>query len=283
MSIQLVSPHLIDLPPEARKVSADAARALADSFQKIGQRQAIELIASGDRYRLVFGAKRLAAAALLDIEVKAEVRAPEDFEDEAAIRLTSISENFFRHSLTALERSVDVADWCAIWRAAHPMKPGRKPKGELSAKLALNSDDDPDMEISEQFAGSFSEAAQRFLNITRREVFRALKIAGIPADLRERIALDAELAGNQSALLDIAAEPYERAARIVELIIDGKAATVTEAICIIDQTPRSNPPAPWEKLTDRFARLKPAEQEAFFSMNEAAILRWVAERKAARR
>lgn len=283
MNIQFVSTHLIDVPVEAKKVSADAARALADSFAKIGQRQPIELVATPTGYRLVFGAKRLAAAVLLGVDINAIVRQPDEFADEAAIRLTSISENFYRHSLTALERSIDVADWCGIWRAAHPTKPGRKSKNELSDNLALNSADDEQLEIADGFAGSFSEAAQRFLNITRREVFRSLKIAGIPADLREAIALHEDLAKNQQALLDIAAQPYERAARIVELLGDGQAATVTDAIAIIDQLPRSNPPAPWEKVSDRFTRLKPADQEQFFSLNEAAILRWVAERKAARK
>lgn len=284
MITQLISPQLIDLPAEAKKVSADAARALAESFEQIGQRQPIELIATGDRYRLVFGAKRLAACVLLNTDVMAVIRRQDEFASEAEIRLTSISENFYRHDLTVLERSVDVADWCTIWRAAHPTKPGRKSKAEeLSANLAPNSNDDVALELADHFSGSFSEAAQRFLNITRREVFRSLKIASIPADLREPISLHDDLARNQAALLEIATQPYERAARIVELLVEGKVATVADAIVIIDELPKSNPPAPWEKLNDRFTRLKPTEQEAFFAIHEAAILRWIADRKAARR
>ena len=283
MKIELLSTALIDVPKEAKVAYPDAIAALAESFQQIGQRVPVEVIASADgRYRLVFGVKRLHAALQLDIPIAAIVRQPDEFASEADIRLTEISETLYRHDITALEHSVDVADWCAIWRAAHPAKPGPKPKNELSAESALNSDD-AFVETAEAFSGTFSEAAQRFLKISRRNVYNALKIASIPADLRERMAVLPSLADNQVALLDIAAQPYERAARIVDLIVDGKAASVADAIAIIDEVPRSNPPAVWEKLNDRFTRLKPNEQDAFFAMNEAAVMRWVAERKAARR
>jgi hypothetical protein len=283
MQIELLSPELIDVSSDAKKVSPDAVQALAESFQQIGQRVPVEVVAGKDgRFRLVFGAKRLAAAYRLGIDISAIVRQPDEFANDAQVRLTSISETLYRHELTALEYSIDVADWCAIWRAANPVRRGPKPKQELSAESALNSDEET-VATAEAFAGTFSEAAQRFLKISRRNVFNALKIAGIPADLRERITLDDGLADNQQTLLDIAAEPYERAARIVELLVSGEAVSFAQAIEIIDQLPRTNPPAPWERVNDRFTRLKPNEQEAFFSMNEAAVMRWVAERKAARR
>lgn len=283
MQIEILSPKLIDVSSDAKKVSTDAVQALAESFQTIGQRVPVEVVAEpAGRFRLVFGAKRLAAAASLGINISAIVRQPDEFANDAQIRLTSISETLYRHELTALEWSVDVADWCAIWRAAHPVKRGRKPKDEMSADSALNSDDDI-AETAEAFSGTFSEAAQRFLKISRRNVFNAIKIAGMPADLRERITFDDALADNQQSLLDIAGQSYDRASRIVELLISGEASSVAHAIAIIDDAPRTNPQAPWEKLNDRFTRLKPNEQDAFFVMNEGAVMRWVAERKAARR
>ncbi|MCM0751011.1 hypothetical protein DEA98_05285 [Brucella pseudogrignonensis] len=280
MKTDFVSTALIDVPADAKKVPIDAARAIADSFLQIGQRQPIEVISTdNDRYQLVFGAKRLAAAKLIERDVMVIIRHPDEFKHEAETRLVGIAENFYRHSLTALERSVDVADWCTIWRTAHPVKRGPKAKAELSTNLELNSNDTELLEVSSEFSLSFSEAAQRFLTISRNEVFRSFKIAGIPADLRERISIFQPLANNQQALLLIAAEPYERASRIVELILDGQAQTVTDAVSIIDELPRVNEQAPWEKIADRFARLKPAEQISFFVLHEAAILRWVADRK----
>ncbi len=283
MQIELLSPELIDVSSDAKKVSTDAIQALAESFQQIGQRVPVEVVVGTEgRYRLVFGVKRLAAASSLGMPISAIVRQPAEFANEAQIRLTSISETLYRHELSALEHSIDVADWCAIWRAANPVRRGPKPKQELSADSALNSDDETSA-TAEAFSGTFSEAAQRFLKISRRNVFNALKIASIPGELRDRIALDDGLADNQQTLLEIASQPYERAARIIELLISGEAANYADAIAVLDQIPRANPLAAWEKLNDRFTRLKPNEQDAFFSLNEASVMRWVAERKAARR
>lgn len=282
MKHDIISTALIDVSADYKRVPDDAARAIADSIAQIGQRQPIEVIATKtDRFQLVFGAKRLAACKLLSRDVMVIIREPDEFKDEAETRLVGIAENFYRHSLTALERSVDVADWCTIWRTAHPVKRGRKAKAEISDNLSPNSDDDEIIDTSNEFALSFSEAAQRFLGINSREVFRATKIASISAELRERITLHQALANNQQALLAVAAEPYERASKIVEIILDGKAQTVADAVAIIDGIPPVNEPARWEKLSDGFARLKPTEQDAFFKLNEAAILRWIAERRAA--
>ena len=280
MKHDIISTALIDVPADFKKVPNDAAQAIAESIAQIGQRQPIEVIATGtERFQLVFGAKRLTACKLLSRDVMVIIRDPDEFKDEAETRLVGIAENFYRHSLTALERSVDVTDWCTIWRTAHPVKRGRKAKVELTDNLSPNSDDAL-IDISNEFTLSFSEAAQRFLNINSREVFRASKIASISADLRERITLHHSLANNQQALLAIAAEPYERASKIVEIILDGKAQSIVDAVAILDGIPPANEPARWEKISDNFARLKPAEQEAFFKINEAAILRWVAERRA---
>lgn len=282
MKHDIISTALIDVPADYKKVPNDAACAIADSIQQIGQRQPIEVIETKTgRFQLVFGAKRLAACKMLSREIMVIIRQPDEFKDEAETRLVGIAENFYRHSLSAMERSVDVADWCTIWRTAHPTKRGPKSKTELSTNLVLNADDDDILESCNDFTLSFSEAAQRFLKINRNEVFRSFKIAGISADLRERISIHQPLADNQQALLSIAAEPYERASRIVELILDGKAQSFVEAIAIIDERPHVNEPASWEKIADRFSRLKPNDQNAFFKLHEAAVLRWIAERKAA--
>lgn len=281
MKHDVISPLLIDVPSEYKKVPDDAATAIAESISEIGQRQPIEVIDTGnDRFQLVFGAKRLAACIILNRDVMVIIRDLTEFKDQAEPRLIGIQENFYRHSLTALERSMDVADWCAIWRAAHPVKRGRKPNSELTDNLSVNSGDVEDLETSNAFSVSFSEAASRFLKINAREVFRALKIAKIPADIRDRINTFPALADNQQTLIAIAAEPYERANKIVELILDGVAQTYADALAIIDQAARINTPAPWEKMANSFSRLKPSEQNSFFSLHEAAVMRWFAERKA---
>jgi ParB family chromosome partitioning protein len=275
---------LVDVPADHRKVHPDAAQALAENTAIHGQRQPIEVIAIDGRYRLVFGATRLAAAAINDWEaLPAIVKQPADFKSEAGIRLVTIAENFYHRSLTALDRSVDIADWCAIWKATQPqVKPGPKPSKDgtqqLSAKLALNSADADLADAGEAFAISFSEAAQNALGLSRRSVFRALKIAGLTAEIRDRIALH-PIADNQQELLALCPEPFERQGRIVDLILSGEAGSVAQALDIIAERPVAIIQAAWEKVADRFARLKQAEQDNFFQLHESAILRWVAERK----
>ena len=189
-----------------------------------------------DGYRLVFGALRLEAVRKLNrAEIRAEVKTPEQFPSEASERLAAISENMLRDELTMLDRSLAIADWCGIYRAAQPqLKPGPKPaalKAELSLNLILNSDDTELSAISGQFSASFSQAAQSFLGISRAAVFRALKIASIVSPIRDRIVFHA-LADNQVELLMLAAEPIERQKAILDLILGNKALGVADAIDI---------------------------------------------------
>ncbi|WP_428429493.1 ParB/RepB/Spo0J family partition protein [Pararhizobium sp.] len=275
---------LVDVPADHRKVHPDAAQALAENTALHGQRQPIEVIETAGRYRLVFGATRLAAAGINNwTALPAIVKQPEDFKNEAGIRLVTIAENFYHRSLTALDRSVDIADWCAIKKATQPqVKPGPKPArlgtAELSANLALNSADTELADTGEAFAVSFSEAAQNALGLSRRSVFRALKIASLAAELRDRIALHA-IADNQQELLSLAGEPFDRQAKIVDLILAGEVGSVAQALDALAERPIAVVRAPWEKVSDRFTRLKPTEQDSFFQLHEAAVLRWTAERK----
>ena len=116
MKNDIIQTSLIDVPADYKKLSSDAVDAIAESISQIGLRQPIEVVATGERYQLVFGAKRLAACIKLDLPVSAVVREVDEFKDQSDMRLVGIAENFYRHSLTALERSVDVADWCTIYR-----------------------------------------------------------------------------------------------------------------------------------------------------------------------
>lgn len=259
-----IDPSVVDVPPGRRKLDPAWVETLAGEFQARGQKVAIEVIATGDRYRLVFGGHRLAAAQLIGRLVRAEIKTLGDFASEAEITLAEIVENLARRELSVLDRAVDIARWREVYEATHLIaKPGRKAKpladDELSAKFALN----------------FSEAAQQAFGLSRRAVFLAAKIATIAAEVRDRIALHS-IADNQSELLALAAEPADRQAAIAALLTSEppQATSVAEAIATIDRTPRVRPAAAWEQLSDKFSRLKPVDQERFFELHEAAFLQW---------
>lgn len=263
----------IDVRPGRRRIDPSWVKTLAELMKGSADCQPIEVVQRGERYDLVFGGHRLAAAQAKGwAEIPTIVKQPADFADEAEIVLREITENLARRELSALDRAVDVARWREVYEAAHgTVRKGRPAK---LVQVAPISD-----EHAERFASSFSEAARRALGINRDIIKRALRIASIAEDLRTLIALH-PIADNQSELLQLAAEPVERQREIVELLtrVALPAASVADAIAILDRTPERPREAAWKALSTKFSRLKEAEQDRFFALHEAAIRRWLAGR-----
>ncbi|QHW25852.1 ParB-like nuclease domain-containing protein [Rhizobium leguminosarum bv. viciae 248] len=273
---------LVDLSSDQRKYSQTTIQAMAENIAVFGQRQAIEVVTLGDRYQLVFGKLRFEAISFLgQAEIRANVKRQEEFSAQVTPRLVSIVENMARSELTKLDRSIAIADWCALYRAAQgPLKPGPKSasaeRAELSLNLILNSADTELMAASAAFSASFSEAAQHFLGVSRAAVFRALKIAAIPGLQRDRIALH-PLADNQSELTALADEPADRQAAILDLILGERARNVAEALGLLDERPRVTKHS-WELVAEKFARMVEPDQDRFFDLQEPAIVRWMAKK-----
>ena len=121
------------------------------------------------------------------------------------------------------------------------------------------------------------------LGVSERSVFVALEIAkGIAAPIRARIAAH-PIADRQIELIALAHEPEARQTQIVDLLLDPESGvhSVADAIAALDRRPRPSRAEPWEKLSGTFARLKPAQQRAFFEAHLDAITLWLAQRKKA--
>ncbi|MER8945727.1 ParB N-terminal domain-containing protein [Mesorhizobium sp. M0959] len=249
-----------------RRLDPSWVETLSDLFAGQGQLQPIEVIAEGDRFRLVYGAHRLAAARLIGWKtVRAIVKQAKDFADEAEITLREITENLARRELSALDRAVDIARWREVYEATHLVaKPGPKAKPLLAEELTA------------KFAVNFSVAATTAFGLSERSIFNAVKIASIPASVRDLIALH-PVAGNQSELLALAAEPVVRQEQIAALLTaePPQAGSVADAIAILDRTPKPAAAPRWLKLADDFSKIKPSEQDRFFELHEAAIQRWM--------
>ncbi|QDY99093.1 ParB N-terminal domain-containing protein [Nitratireductor mangrovi] len=271
MSEQELPVDQIRVPAGRRRLDPDWVETLAWLIAEQGQKQAIEVIAESEGYRLVFGAHRLAAARQAGFAtIRGMVKDAEAFANEFEVTLREITENLARRELSVLDRSVDIARWREVYEATNTIAGRGRPKKRTDAD---------DEEKSRKFATLFSEVAQKTLGVRRDSIFRALRIARIPAAVRDRIALHA-IADNQSELLLLAGEAPERQEQIAALLTGDppKAATVGEAIALIDRTaPRSSAPR-WQKLSTAFSRLKPSEQSRFFELHEAAITRWLSER-----
>ncbi|RUW38736.1 hypothetical protein EOA37_23075 [Mesorhizobium sp. M2A.F.Ca.ET.015.02.1.1] len=229
----------------------------------------------GAKYKLIFGGHRLAAKVQLGhAEIDAFVRDPKDVANDRQLRKREIAENLIRRQLSVLDRAVDIADWRNIYDAEH----GTGKAGRKKARPVEIAEDD---ELSARFALNFSDAAQAVLGISRRSVFHALKIATIPAPVRESISLHA-VADNQTELLLLAAEKPERQeaiARLLTLEAEDAPKTVADAIAVIDRTPKPAAAPKWEKVATGFAQLKESDQHRFFALHEAAIRQWLKGRK----
>lgn len=264
----------IDASARLRKALPSRIEALAEDIDQHGLLTPIEVVGSLDNggYRLVYGAHRLAAVKLLGWEtIPAVVHAPDAFADTAQERLREIRENLMRFELNPLERAVAIAAWRDIYEAAN----GKVSRGGDRRKKQLVQDLD---EQSAKFALCFSDAAQAAFGLSSRAIYLALKIATIPHDIRERIA-DSALAGNQSELLRLADQSPDRQAQIVGMILAEPplANAVDEALAVIDKVPQRQVADPLAKISDKFCRLKRAEQYRFFELHRKAIEQWLSE------
>lgn len=272
LNVREIEIDLVDAGGRLRTLDPRWVQTLAENIEAYGQQSPVEAVAVADRYRLVFGAHRLAAIKSLGRRtilavVKPAAAAARDIDE----RLREIAENLVRRELSVLDHAVHVAAWREIYETIKPVPKRGRPKTMTADKAAE--------EMSAKFVTNFSEAAQAAMGVSRRAVFRALKIASIAPELRDRIAAH-PIAGNQSELLTLAAETPARQASIVALLVaeEPRASTVAEAIAIIDKLPPAERLAPFERLADGFARLKPAERDRFFELHAEDIEAWIARR-----
>lgn len=110
----------IEVGDRLREIDPDYAALLADSLDEHGQMQPIEVRGTpGGRlpFGLVTGGHRIAAARLLGWTA---LDARTFTGTELQARLREIDENLMRHELTALDRSVFLAERKAVWDAVHP-------------------------------------------------------------------------------------------------------------------------------------------------------------------
>lgn len=278
MRIEDIQIHLIDIPEDRRVVDLMWAEAFSSDMVVNGQITPIEVVQTGERYRLISGAHRIEARKLLGAShVTAEVRDIGEFKDETDLILREIAENMMRRGLSVLDKAWDIFRWRGVYERAHgAVKAGRK-------KNRVKSDPISDAEIdaaAEAFAESFTAAAQAALGFNKEAIKRFLRIASIPRDLQKRIALHASIADNQSELLALAAQAPERQTQIVALLLaePPAAASVAAAIAIMDRVPPVAPAEPWAKLSDKFARLTNEGKRRFLDEHWDLIEDMLAER-----
>lgn len=267
--IEPISVDLIDTPNRLRTADPARVEALAGMISEVGQLQPIEVVETGERFRLVFGLHRLEAVRSLKLPtVDARIKDAATAIGEAEIRLREILENVGQRPLTKLDRAVHLAAWKDVHEALNPVR------GKRDGTISLE-----DFQ-SAKFAQRFSDAVQQRLGLSPRSVQLAVYIArGIGPEIRERIALT-WLADHQRELEELAAEPAKRQTKIVDLLFADppKASSIAGAVAILDKI-QSAPPSPVARVSGAFARLPQREQWSFFDANATLIDAWLAERR----
>lgn len=259
----------IDATGRLRTIDPEWVDALAEDFRVEGHQTPIEVLKIESGFRLVYGGHRLAAAKKVGwTEIRAEVKTLDEFVDESRIRLREIKENMLSRGLSALDRAVNLATWKEIYEATNKTA-GHGGKRRGSAEEAKLQD----------FATRFSASAAKVLGISERSVALAVQIATkIDGGIRERLALHA-VADNQSELLRLSQEPKKRQGDIASLLLSEppQAATVVEAIAVLDRVPQPRTLKPHERISEKFSALPEREQRAFFSLHRDRFEAWLAE------
>lgn len=259
----------ITIPPgRLRSIRWWWVDALAEMISQSGKTEAIEVVEAGTGYSLVAGRHRFEAAKKLEREtIPAEIWP----EGEADVRLREVFENLGRLELTALDRCTHIAEWKAIYEALHGRRARGRPK--KSGNLAAFSDDG-------ELPRRFTDEAQEKLGLSDRGIRRSVIIAeGVQGAIRSRLA-DTKLADNQRELELLAQQPVDRQAAILDLVLadPADAASVAEAIAILDGRPLSGSEAKWQRLAGTFGRLAKKEQFSFFDAHAELVDAWLAAR-----
>lgn len=120
---------LIDAGTRLRVIDPAWVEVFKEELASDGLLEPIRVAPRGERFLLVAGARRLAAAAALGwTEIEARIASAETGADETASLLAEIKADLMRGELTALEHAVYVAAWCGVYREAQgPRKRGPKP------------------------------------------------------------------------------------------------------------------------------------------------------------
>jgi ParB family chromosome partitioning protein len=264
----------IDAGNRLRTLDPAWVNLLAEEIAADGLQEPIRVVERADGYRLIAGARRLAAHVQLGRqEIAAIVKPAGSLATDAELRLAEIKAEMLHGDLTVLERG----RYLAAWREAHeqlhpPPKRGRKP-----AKAGA----DALQELSAQCANIFSDAAKAALGLSQRTIYLLLKIASIDVQAAATIARHPS-ADKRGELLLLAEQSAPMQVAIASMLTaePAQAETVAEALALLGATSAAQPEPVYARLSERFARLPEREQFAFFALHEDVIDLWIAQRPA---
>ncbi len=257
---------LIDVP-EGRLSAARAARVetIAKTSRAIGLLQPVNVEAGEDgRFRLIAGAKRLAALIKAgEAEIDDRVIAAGTL-DEAGRRLIEIVENLDRQDLTKLER----AEHLVALKSAHEVRfPDTKRGGRRG-----NQHSGGVVRQSEIFA--FSQEAAEMTGLSRRAIEVAVQIvSALCEDSKVRLR-GSWLEDHQAGLKLLSEQKPAVQGRILDILFASppEAASVADALALVEgRRLLSTAEKLFASTLGNWSRLSERQRASFLDTHEAAI------------
>lgn len=226
--------------------------AIAMSMAKLGQQNALLVAKSGDNYKLVAGAHRLAAAKKLGWEKVAAVVVDGT---NLELRLHEIDENLLRRELSELDRAAFLLERKTVWEELHP----ETAQGKAGAAARWM-----------QTTGlSFASDAAEKLQLSVRSVQRAIKRMKIDAGVRAEIA-GTYIADNGSILDSLARLTPAEQRKVVKLMLRDKD-PVKSVGAALGKKPPADKDKPLNALIALWRKTPIAAKRAFIKAHTAEI------------
>ncbi|MEM1284919.1 MAG: ParB/RepB/Spo0J family partition protein [Pseudomonadota bacterium] len=250
-----------------RPLDEAAAEGLAQTIEAEGLLQPITVREVSEGFELVAGRHRLAACTALHWAV---IPAMVVRGDDTDVALMETLENLARNELSALEKAAHFARFKLAYEAKYgPVQRG----GDRRSPEA--TDQSPDLGL-----WSFNDTIAERTGFKRSTIFAYVAVwTGLDHGQYERLCALPQVADNFSQLRVLAAQSHDRQDHALGLIENGKAATVGDAISMIDDVHK---PSPAEKRVTvargAWLRLNQTERQAFLADNEDEVRRFAVER-----
>ena len=241
----------IELGDRLRAVDIDYAQMIGTSIAEHGQRTPIEVRAQKGRgkkpFALIAGAHRIRGAFNAGLE---SIFAVVLDADDLQARLLEIDENLCRRELSALDRSVFLAERKRVYEEMHPeAKHGGDRRSDQVCTLA-------------HLIPSFTEATATKLGVDASTLRRSLaRYSSIVPDVREKLT-GTWLADSGSQLDALGKETPDMQRRVADFAVQWPAVRqVKEIVRQIRQLPRAEEPGKLEKFLSFFRKCGPEEQQ----------------------
>jgi ParB family chromosome partitioning protein len=264
---------LVDVP-DGRLAAVRPARVetIGKTSRVVGQLQAINVEASGGRYLLISGAKRLAALkAAGETEIDARVHAEGSLDPDRR-RLMEIVENIDRQALTKLEFAEHLAELKTLHERMYPLK---KNGGDRRSPAAIKARSD-----QKEIFSFRSEAAEQTGMSVRAIAIAVAIVAGLDEAAKLRIR-GTWLEDHQNGLRALSEQEAERQHRALDMIFSSppEAASVADALVLLDG---GRLPTPAERMyaatLGNWSRMNDRQKADFLDLNEAAVRAHAAKR-----